>query len=72
MKLDDNNGEKVQNCPIKYEVSLEKEAYQIVYQAIPTSQKISTIFLNHFGHENGIDLVTRKQHRLHNPMYLSY
>ncbi len=67
-KLDRNVYERLRARATKHHVSMEEEVRQIISQAVSPPDKMSNIFRNYFGQDNGIDLDLLNQRKPHKPM----
>ena len=54
-KLDDGVHEKLRIRAAKHGVSMEEETRQILSQVVSVPERMSDVFLKHFGHKNGVD-----------------
>ncbi len=67
-KLDQNVYERLRILAFKHHISMEEEVRQIIYKAVSAPEKMSGVFLNYFGPDNGIDLDLLNQRKAHSPM----
>lgn len=67
-KLDSKVYKRLRMRAAKHGVSMEEEARRIINQAVAAPDKLSDVFLLHFGPENGVDLDLLNQRSPHNPM----
>ncbi len=70
-KLDDEIYEQLRMRATRHGVSMEEETRQIITQAMTTSEKISDVFIRHFGKKNGVNLDAIVKRQPHNPMDFS-
>ena len=63
-KLDEDTYERLRVRAAKHGVSMEEEARRILKQAISAPERIGDLFLDYFGHSNGVtlELPTREPH----------
>lgn len=67
-KLDEKTYHKLCMRASQHGVSMEEEARQILSRAVAAPEKVSTIFRNHFGKKNGVDLTSPHRRTPHQPM----
>ena len=67
-KLDRKVYERLRIRAAKHGVSMEEEARRIINQAVSAPEKLSDVFEQYFGLENGIDLDHLRERQPHNPM----
>ena len=67
-KLDDRIYTKLRQRAEKHHVSMEEEARQIISQVVSAPERISDVFLKHFGRNNGVDLELGSQRTPHDPV----
>jgi plasmid stability protein len=70
-KLDKNAYEQLRLRAARHGVSMEEEARQIIYQAVSSPEKISSVFQKYFGIQHGIDLTIPNKRKPHEPMDFS-
>ncbi|MBA3239357.1 MAG: hypothetical protein H0T62_13585 [Parachlamydiaceae bacterium] len=66
--LDSNIYEKLSVRAARHGISMEEEVRQILYLAVASPEKMSTVFQKYFGLENGINLEIPDQRKPHNPV----
>lgn len=67
-KLDNAVYEQLRARAAKHGVSMEEEVRQIIYQVVRAPNKLSAVFSQYFGNDNGIDLNTIGHRHPHEPM----
>lgn len=60
-KLDDNVYRQLQARAVAHGVSMEEEVRGIILQAVLPPRKLSAVFREQFGEENGVDLTLPKR-----------
>lgn len=66
--LDDAVYEQLKVAALRHGISIEEAACRILSQALATPKRISAIFNQCFGPENGIDINELPQRVSHNPI----
>ena len=67
-KLDDRVYLNLRKRAEKHHVSMEEEARQIISQAVSAPERISDVFREHFGRNNGVDLELGSHREPHEPV----
>lgn len=66
--LDNRTYELLRIQAARHGISMEEEVRQILNQAVAAPEKISSLFKQYFGKDNGVDLDLENNRKPHNPM----